>query len=102
MRSIAHLQLALSHSHLLALSPLQVSSDYIWTRTVIEKAFRIWPLAAGSNADKRLFREVLIQLYKYVTKSLITWLTQHGPSIPVGSPFLQELGKVNYRVLLAT
>ncbi|OQR76070.1 hypothetical protein BIW11_08008 [Tropilaelaps mercedesae] len=83
-----------NNCHIFIFTDAQVACDYLWTKTVIEKAFRIWSLAAGSNSDKRLFREVLIQLYKYVTKSLITWLTQHGPSIPSGSPVLDELAKV--------
>ncbi|XP_003738782.1 uncharacterized protein LOC100907642 [Galendromus occidentalis] len=72
----------------------QVACDYLWSKTIIEKIFRIWPLAAGSNNDKRLFRDVLIQLYRYITRSLITWLTQYSPTMPDESPFLQELSKV--------
>ncbi|XP_077485979.1 uncharacterized protein LOC144097066 [Amblyomma americanum] len=61
---------------------IQVCNDFLWTKTTIERAFRKYPRNSASNADKRVFREVLIQLYKYVTKSLIMLLTQVGIRCP--------------------
>ncbi|CAN7989034.1 unnamed protein product, partial [Ixodes hexagonus] len=67
-------------SHFSAL--IQVCNDYLWTKTTVERAFRKYPGVRASASDKKIFREVLIQLYKYVTKSIIMLLTQVGIRCP--------------------
>ncbi|EEC04804.1 hypothetical protein IscW_ISCW004171 [Ixodes scapularis] len=67
-------------SHFSALT--QVCHDYLWTKTTIERAFRKYPRDRATSSDKKIFREVLILLYKYVTKSIIMLLTQVGIRCP--------------------
>ncbi|KAH7936526.1 hypothetical protein HPB49_000600 [Dermacentor silvarum] len=76
---------------------IQVCNDFLWTKTTIERAFRKYPRGSASNADKRIFREVLILLYKYVTKSVIMLLTQVGIRCPQNAT--AELGQVLEQLL---
>ncbi|XP_050026771.1 uncharacterized protein [Dermacentor andersoni] len=76
---------------------IQVCNDFLWTKTTIERAFRKYPRGSASDADKRLFREVLILLYKYVTKSIIMLLTQIGIRCPQNAT--AELGHVLEQLL---
>ncbi|XP_037503229.1 uncharacterized protein LOC119378058 [Rhipicephalus sanguineus] len=71
---------------------LHVCNDFLWTKTTIERAFRKYPRSSASNADKRMFRELLILLYKYVTKSIIMLLTQVAIRCPQNAT--AELGHV--------
>ncbi|KAH6928435.1 hypothetical protein HPB50_015907 [Hyalomma asiaticum] len=71
---------------------MQVCNDFLWTKTTIERAFRKYPRSSASNADKRMFREMLILLYKYVTKSIIMLVTQVGVRCPQNAT--AELGHV--------
>ncbi|KAH9362076.1 hypothetical protein HPB48_002054 [Haemaphysalis longicornis] len=77
-------------SHFSAL--MQVCNDYLWTKTAIERAFRKYPQSSPSSKDKKMFRDVLIRLYKYVTKSIILFLTQVGIRSPQNAA--QEVGNV--------
>lgn len=83
-------QAQMVESHFSAL--MHVCNDYLWTKTAIERAFRKYPHSSASNEDRKAFRDVLIRLYKYVTRSLIMLLTQVGTGCPQNAA--AELGGV--------
>ncbi|XP_064473145.1 uncharacterized protein LOC135387882 isoform X1 [Ornithodoros turicata] len=71
---------------------IQVCNDYLWTKTTVERAFRKFPRNQATVSEKKIFRDVLIQLYKYITKSIIMLLTQVGLRCPQNAT--AELGNV--------
>lgn len=71
---------------------IHVCNDYLWTKTTVERAFRKFPRERATPCEKKIFRDVLIQLYKYVTKSIIMLLTQAGLRCPQNAT--AELGNI--------
>lgn len=48
-----------------------VFNDYLWTKTTTERAFRKYPHSSDPNKDKKVFRDGLIRVHEYATKSLV-------------------------------